>query len=52
MEGISIVDYIRDKNEEYSTLSHQEVLNTLYYKEYVEIEELKDVIFKKKIDFY
>lgn len=52
MDANTIVDYIREKNVEYSTMSHHEVLNTLLYKEYKEIEELKDDIFKKRLDYF
>ena len=33
-------------------LSHREVLQSLHYKEYVEIEEEKDKIFKKRLDYF
>ena len=47
-----IMDYFREKTVVYSLLSHREVLESLHYKEYVEIEEEKNEIFKKRLDYF
>ena len=51
MDEESIQQYFQTKQGSYSTLSHQEVLNELHHKEYVEIEDLKDILFEKKLDY-
>ena len=52
MDNDTIMDYLQRKTTEFSLLSHHEVLNSLRYKELVEIEDLKDEIFKKRLDFF
>lgn len=52
MDKDTIMDYFREKTVVYSLLSHREVLESLQYKEYVEIEEKKNEIFKKRLDYF
>ena len=46
------MDYLDEKKVAYSILSHRQVLQSLRFKEYVEIEEKKDEVFKKRMDFF
>ena len=50
MEEERIQQYFQAKQGSYSRLSHQEVLTKLHHKEYVEIEDLIDILFEKKLD--
>ena len=48
MDEAGIQRYFQEKQRLFSTLSHYQVLNTLHYKEYVEIVDLKDILFDKR----
>ena len=52
MDAQTITQYIRVKDVEFSALSGRQVYQSLLAKEYVEIEELKDAIFKKRMDYF
>ena len=44
--------YLRLKYTEYSQLGHRNLLESLHFKEYVEIEEKKTILFRKRLDFF
>ena len=48
----SIMAYFNGKRGEYSLLTRSELMESLLTKEYVEIEELKEKIFKKRLDYF
>ena len=52
MDENTIIDYLHEKRVAYSVLSHRQVLQSLRFKEYIEIEEKKDEVFKKRMDFF
>ena len=45
------MDYFDQKRNEYSLLTRNELMEWLLSKEYTEIEDLKDKIFKKRLDY-
>ena len=48
----SIMAYFNEKRVEYSLLTRSDLMESLLTKEYVEIEELKEEIFKKRLDYF
>ena len=44
--------YFNEKRGEYSLLTRSDLMESLLTKEYVEIEELKEEIFKKRLDYF
>lgn len=52
MDEQSIMIYVEEKNVEYSTLPHQDVLSSLYHTEYVEMEDARTTLFKKRLDYF
>lgn len=52
MDENTIIEYLEEKKVAYSVLNHRQVLESLHFKEYVEIEEKKDEVFKKRMNFF
>ena len=52
MDEKCIMDYFDQKRNEYSLLTRNELMEWLLSKEYTEIEDLKDKIFKKRLDYF
>ena len=51
MDSLAITTYLSDRKTEYSRLHTRQILQALHVKEYVEIENKKDELFKKKMEF-
>ena len=47
----AISDYLNDKCRDYSSLPHRDLYDLLKYKE-VDIEKEKDIMFRKKLDYF
>ena len=52
MDEKSIMDYFDQKRDEYSLLTRNQLMEWLLSKEYGEIEDLKDKLFKKRLDYF
>ena len=52
MDEVEIQQYFENKRRSYSQLNHAAIVNMLYHKEYVEIEDLKEVLFEKRLDYF
>ena len=52
MDAQSISQYLEVKKGEYSLLSGRRVMDSLLLKEHVEIEDLKNMIFQKRMDYF
>ena len=51
MDALTITRYLADRKREYAQLHSQQLLQSLHIKEYVEIEDKKDELFKKRLEF-
>ena len=52
MDERAIMDYFNLKFRQYSTLSHRAIVHELKHKVEVDIEEEKNIIFRKRLDFF
>ena len=52
MDEHTVMEYLREKHTEFSLLSRNEILESLLSKEYVEIEYLKGLVFKKRLEYF
>ena len=46
------MDYFREKSVQYSLMFHREILDSIQHKEYIDLENKKNEVFQKRLDYY